>query len=63
MVAELTKNMIDKDKVRIYLRAFKQERKIELWAKDRYEEISLGDQDFADMVEGIMEGSVDETDE
>ena len=37
--------------------------KIELWNKDRYDKISLEDQEFADMVEGIMDGSVDETDE
>lgn len=37
--------------------------KIEIWAKDRYEQIELGDDEFAGMAEDIMEGLVDESDE
>lgn len=37
--------------------------KIEIWAKDKYEQIELGDDDFAGMAEDIMEGLVDESDE
>ncbi|MGD2035455.1 MAG: division/cell wall cluster transcriptional repressor MraZ [Bacteroidales bacterium] len=37
--------------------------KIEIWAKDRYEKIEVGDEEFANMAENIMEGLVDETDE
>ncbi len=37
--------------------------KIEIWAKERYEKIELGAQEFAGMAEKIMEGLVDETEE
>ena len=36
--------------------------KIEIWAKDNYEQIALGNDEFASMAEKIMEGLVDETD-
>jgi MraZ protein len=37
--------------------------KIEIWAKESYEKIEVGDQEFASMAEKIMEGLVDETEE
>jgi MraZ protein len=37
--------------------------KIEIWAKNLYERIEVGDDEFAGMAENIMEGLVDETDE
>jgi len=37
--------------------------KIEIWAKENYDKIKVGDDEFANMAENIMEGSVDETDE
>jgi len=37
--------------------------KIEIWAKNLYEKIEVGDDEFAGMAENIMEGLVDETDE
>jgi MraZ protein len=37
--------------------------KIEIWAKEKYEKIELGAQEFAGMAEKIMEGLVDETEE
>jgi MraZ protein len=37
--------------------------KIEIWAKESYDKIEAGDDDFANMAENIMEGLVDETDE
>jgi MraZ protein len=37
--------------------------KIEIWSKDLYEKIEVGDQEFAGMAEQIMEGLVDETEE
>ena len=40
-----------------------QDGKIEIWAKDLYEQIELGNDEFAGMAENIMEGLVDETDE
>jgi MraZ protein len=36
--------------------------KIEIWAKDLYDKIELGNDEFASMAEKIMEGLVDETD-
>lgn len=40
-----------------------QDGKIEIWAKNLYDKIDLGDDEFAGMAENIMEGLVDETDE
>ena len=40
-----------------------QDGKIEIWAKNLYEQIDLGNDEFAGMAENIMEGLVDETDE
>jgi len=40
-----------------------QQGKIEIWAKDQYDTIKVGDKEFANMVEKIMEGLVDETEE
>jgi len=37
--------------------------KIEIWARERYDKIEVGDDEFATMAENIMEGLVDETDE
>jgi MraZ protein len=37
--------------------------KIEIWAKDQYNSINVGDIEFASMAEKIMEGLVDETEE
>lgn len=37
--------------------------KIEIWAKDQYSSINVGDHEFASMAEKIMEGLVDETEE
>ncbi|MBA7522511.1 Transcriptional regulator MraZ [subsurface metagenome] len=37
--------------------------KIEIWAKEQYDKIEVGDDEFASMAENIMEGLVDETDE
>jgi MraZ protein len=37
--------------------------KIEIWAKENYDKIKVGDDEFANMAENIMEGSVDETEE
>lgn len=37
--------------------------KIEIWAKENYDKIELGAQEFASMAEKIMEGLVDETEE
>jgi MraZ protein len=37
--------------------------KIEIWAREKYEKIELGAQDFASMAEKIMEGLVDEPEE
>jgi MraZ protein len=37
--------------------------KIEIWAKDQYNSIHVGDNEFASMAEKIMEGLVDETEE
>ena len=37
--------------------------KIEIWAKELYEKIEMGDQEFTGMAEKIMEGLVDETEE
>jgi MraZ protein len=37
--------------------------KIEIWAKEQYEKIEVGDDEFAGMAEKIMEGLVDETEE
>jgi MraZ protein len=37
--------------------------KIEIWAKELYEKIEVGDKEFASMAEKIMEGLVDETEE
>jgi MraZ protein len=37
--------------------------KIEIWAKENYDKIELGTQEFASMAEKIMEGLVDETEE
>ncbi len=37
--------------------------KIEIWAKNLYEQIEMGDDEFAGMAEDITEGLVDETDE
>jgi MraZ protein len=36
--------------------------KIEIWAKDQYDKIDVGNDEFAGMAEKIMEGLVDETD-
>jgi MraZ protein len=35
--------------------------KIEIWAKDQYDSINVGNDEFANMAEKIMEGLVDET--
>lgn len=37
--------------------------KIEIWAVDRYDDIRIGDQEFASMAESIMEGLIDESEE
>lgn len=37
--------------------------KIEIWGKDQYNAVSVGDDEFASMAEKIMEGLVDETEE
>jgi MraZ protein len=37
--------------------------KIEIWAKDHFDKIDVGNEEFASMAEKIMEGLVDETDE
>ena len=37
--------------------------KIELWAKDKYEKVSLSDDEFADMAEKLLDGLTDETEE
>jgi MraZ protein len=37
--------------------------KIEIWAKDQYNSVNVGDDEFASMAEKIMEGLVDETEE
>ena len=37
--------------------------KIEIWAKDNYDNIKVGDDEFASMAENLMEGLVDETEE
>ncbi len=37
--------------------------KIEIWPRDRYEKIDLGDEEFAGMAEDIMEGLVDESED
>jgi MraZ protein len=37
--------------------------KIEIWAKDQYDAVNVGDNEFAGMAEKIMEGLVDETEE
>jgi MraZ protein len=37
--------------------------KIEIWAKDQYNSINVGNDEFASMAEKIMEGLVDETEE
>jgi MraZ protein len=35
--------------------------KIEIWAKDQYDSLNVGNDEFASMAEKIMEGLVDET--
>jgi MraZ protein len=35
--------------------------KIEIWAKDQYDSVNVGNDEFAGMAEKIMEGLVDET--
>jgi MraZ protein len=35
--------------------------KIEIWAKDQYDSVNVGNDEFASMAEKIMEGLVDET--
>ena len=37
--------------------------KIEIWARDAYNTIEIGDQEFAGMAEDIMEGLIDESEE
>lgn len=37
--------------------------KIELWAKSKYDGIELGDDEFADMAEKLMDGLIDESEE
>lgn len=37
--------------------------KIEIWAKDQYDSVNVGNKEFASMAEKIMEGLVDETGE
>jgi MraZ protein len=37
--------------------------KIEIWAKELYEKIEMGEKEFTGMAEEIMEGLVDETEE
>lgn len=37
--------------------------KIELWAKAKYDSIELGDDEFAEMAEKLLDGFVDETEE
>jgi len=37
--------------------------KIEIWAKDQYDTVNVGNKEFASMAEKIMEGLVDETEE
>jgi MraZ protein len=36
--------------------------KIEIWAKDQYDRIDVGNDEFAGMAEKIMQGLIDETD-
>lgn len=36
--------------------------RIEIWPREKYEQIELGDEEFAGMAEDIMEGLVDESD-
>jgi MraZ protein len=38
-----------------------QQGKIEIWSKDQYDSINVGNDEFANMAEKIMEGLVDET--
>ncbi len=37
--------------------------KIEVWAKSKYDDIGLSDDDFANMAEKLMDGLIDETEE
>ncbi len=37
--------------------------KIEVWAKDKYDMVELGDDEFADMAEKLLEGLTDEAEE
>jgi len=37
--------------------------KIEVWSKDQYNSVHVGDEEFASMAEKIMQGLVDETEE
>mgnify|MGYP001770330748 CR=1 FL=1 len=36
--------------------------KIEIWAKEKYDQIRMGDDEFAGLAESIMEGLIDESD-
>ena len=37
--------------------------KIEIWAKEKYEKIEVGDDEFANLAEKIMKGLTDENNE
>ncbi|MBN1596738.1 MAG: division/cell wall cluster transcriptional repressor MraZ [Bacteroidales bacterium] len=57
----IPKRLLDEIKADKELMMAGQFGKIEIWARNRYEKIEVGDSEFAEMAEKIMEGLVDET--
>ena len=58
----IPKRLLDEVKVEKEVILAGQLGKIEIWAKDLYDKIDVGNDEFASMAEKIMEGLIDETD-
>jgi len=59
----IPKRLLDEVKIDKEIIMAGQYGKIEIWAKDLYEKVGMGDETFAGMAEDIMEGLIDETDD
>lgn len=59
----IPKRLLDEAEVKKEVVMAGQTGKIEIWAVDKYDDIRIGDQEFASMAESIMEGLIDESDE
>ncbi|MBN1953232.1 MAG: division/cell wall cluster transcriptional repressor MraZ [Bacteroidales bacterium] len=59
----IPKRLLDEVEVKKEVILAGQTGKIEIWAVEKYNEVQIGDQQFASMAESIMEGLIDESDE